>query len=1269
MAQPVWKTPAGSLGVIPETKFYRNTVVAADPDGGAVTYSVIAGTLPDGIQFANDTGTVSGTPAVVDANITSKFTVRATTVTLPRRIADRTFTLTITGDNTPTWTTPPGSLGTFYSGDEVDLQFAWDDNDPNDVVVVRLASGQLPGGLTLSASGLLTGYIQPAADLGFGAPGYGNTGQDLYPYDFTARTVNKNYEFTLEVTDGVNSDLRTFYMFVYTRQSLTADTTVITADNTYVTADETNVMSPFIANADPSNLGLYRSDNYFAYQFLGENYSGDSIIYAISVNQGYGLPPGLELDSATGWYYGYIPDQGATEVEYSFNIVVYLSQFQGTPITCTRTAYGTNLITCNSTAQINVGQPIVFTGTAFGGITVSPLQVYYVNSVVGKTKFTVTTVLGSSTNVSLTNAVGSMQANLIAASQPYPFSLTVTGVVDNQVTWITATDLGVIDNGSTSILKVEAVNIGGRTLRYRLKSGAYNSLPQGLQLLPTGEISGRVSFDGFSIDLGTTTFDETFAVNRNLTTLGTTFDSTFRFTVNAYAPESLVPLYNVRSIIVENGGSGYSSLTPPTITFSTPTGASAVVAQVGNIVISGGTIVSVTVIEPGYGYTTAPTITVTDLHGGAGAVLTPIMQLSGVNDAVSVYKEFRVRVYHRWNKPYQNLLMRAMPPLNDRQVIFDFLHDESIFVPEWIYRSDDPFFGIAKNVTFVHTYGLLPETLDLYVESLYLNHYWKNLVLGSIKTARALDANGNVLYEVVYSDIIDNLVNNQGISVGKIVNLAYPIADPTDPTVDITQVYPNSLVDMRNQVIDVVGQIDGCGKVPLPLWMTSEQTDGHILGYIPAWVIAYTVPGRSNQIAYYIQTKWEGHLNEIDFTVDRYILDAELSKNWDPATQQWVPSPGNITTFDIYGYNQPLNFLQNVSIATELAFVDINNRTLEYINSLGGLDGVISNINNNTLIFVKQEGYEPPLPGNYPAWNQALAYPDGAIVTNGDLYYSALHDVPAGTDITDLYYWYPGIDTNAAWQNYLYPYDMVNYSQPPETYDESITVPGGDSIECYETYATTNIIRCDSTSTLWPEQEIVFTSDVIGGIVQDQVYYVLDIIGFTEFRITETKGSSTPVTLTSATATGFMTGVAANERMAIYQINLDPATKIVTLELMVQTDPWDWVQITRGVTYNGSRLYYPPTPAQGFTQVNWAALVPDIASETIFDQGSMQFIDPVDMYDPGERYDKYLVFPKHNILGNPPDPVNPHLVTWINNQPHFVRWVNNVGYVVQWANV
>jgi hypothetical protein len=48
--------------------------------------------------------------------------------------------------------------------------------------------------------------------------------------------------------------------------------------------------------------------------------------------------------------------------------------------------------------------------------------------------------------------------------------------------------------------------------------------------------------------------------------------------------------------------------------------------------------------------------------------------------------------------------------------------------------------------------------------------------------------------------------------------------------------------------------------------------------------------------------------------------------------------------------------------------------------------------------------------------------------------------------------------------------------------------------------------------------------------------------------------------------------------------------------------------------------------------VNWLPVPAGQVQETTFDEGSMAFEEPVDMYDPTDRYDKYLVFPKSNIL-------------------------------------
>jgi hypothetical protein len=236
-----------------------------------------------------------------------------------------------------------------------------------------------------------------------------------------------------------------------------------------------------------------------------------------------------------------------------------------------------------------------------------------------------------------------------------------------------------------------------------------------------------------------------------------------------------------------------------------------------------------------------------------------------------------------------------MPPQNDRDLVNSLLQNSTIIPPTLLYRDDDPNFGRATQVVYDHAFGLTAATYADYVSSLYENHYWKNLVLGSIETAQATDDAGNVIYEVVYSRIIDNLVNDRGESVRKEVVLPYPI-NANDST-EIDTVFPNSLINMRNQVIDTVGQVSNL----LPRWMLSPQADGRVLGFTPAWVIAYVTPGNSGQIAYNIRTQFGTQLNLVDFEVDRYELDRALTKYWDPDTEHWIPTPPSYTTFDQTG--------------------------------------------------------------------------------------------------------------------------------------------------------------------------------------------------------------------------------------------------------------------------------------------------------------------------------------------------------------------------------
>ena len=734
---PTWVTPAGTLGTIPEGVFYSVSLEATSDS--TVRYRVIAGRLPPGVQI-NETGvlagnpssgTVQGVPADITNDTTSQFVVRAYTQrviagqTVIDTLADRTFSLTIVGQSSVVWTTPPGTIGTYVDGVQVaDLQVQYTDTDIFAVNVVSLIAGELPPGMSISPEGVISGYITPNTALSPPA-GYDLTPYDQYSFDFPQKSTDTTYQFTLKVDNGTTSDVREFNIVVYARALLTADNTTVTADNTFLTADLSPTAPPIIITPTGS-IGTTRSDNFYAFEFIGLNFSGTAFEFIALT----ALPPGLALDSETGWLSGYIPFGGVLSAEYPFELIV---------------------------REVN-----------------SPGN----------------------------------------RSEPYAFSLTIAGPVDSDVVWITPDDtverandpsnLGLIDNGATSTFYVKAVNVSGIPLQYRLVSGSNSRLPQGLQLLSSGNIAGRVSFDTFTVDGGTTTFD----VGLNTVDQPTTFDLVAVFTVTAFS----------------------------------------------------------------------------------------------TNGLVNVSKTFSITVVRRYEEPYDNLYIQAMPPQDDRDVLAGLLQDPTIFPPALIYRQDDPNFGVARRAIYNHAYGLRAATLDSYVASLNLNHYWKNLLLGQIQTARALDDAGNIIYEVVYSQVVDNLVNNDGLSVDKQVVLPFPIDANTPQQID--SVYPNSLDNMRDQVIDTVGQISNV----LPRWMLSTQTNGRVLGFTPAWVIAYTNPGQSGQIAYNIQTQFASHLNMIDFKADRYELDNFLTKNWDRAGQHWgyydiaqTPYPPSLTTFDFIG--------------------------------------------------------------------------------------------------------------------------------------------------------------------------------------------------------------------------------------------------------------------------------------------------------------------------------------------------------------------------------
>jgi hypothetical protein len=130
--------------------------------------------------------------------------------------------------------------------------------------------------------------------------------------------------------------------------------------------------------------------------------------------------------------------------------------------------------------------------------------------------------------------------------------------------------------------------------------------------------------------------------------------------------------------------------------------------------------------------------------------------------------------------------------------------------------------------------------------------------------------------------------------------------------------------------------------------MTSTQANGSVLGFQPAWVIAYAKPGRGEQLAYYIGQDFIDTLNTIDFEVDRYELDNLLTRNWDREEQYWgPPHPAEATTFD-RGVTTTFSRWVNDNNAV-VSWVNDNSEVVDWSNTYNGQPTIFD---GNSLQFI-----------------------------------------------------------------------------------------------------------------------------------------------------------------------------------------------------------------------------------------------------------------------------------------------------------------------------
>lgn len=823
MAQPVWNTPAGSVGtfasLLPlEYTFSASAVLPAV----SITYTLLSGSIPSGLTFT-DEGILIGTPSLVTSDTVYTFAIRATDNF--NNIKDRTFSITVSGSAIPSFTTSEGSLLSTQDSIWIEIPIGYDNPDINNPVTIGIKEGLLPPGLEINPAGIIRGYADPPiasitlSSITTAATATSSATNQITCLSTTNFLIGRPIVFTGTTIGGITAGVTYYVKTIVNSTTFTISSTI--NGTTALLTDDVGFMD---VTLPATSIGQPTIRTYNFTLKLESPLGGDIAAYSITViNQntptsqgGPGFPPNtrkpvilntqplyfdVNRDTVYNGYY-IVPDPLSNELTIPPSRPAFIGTTQSDNYFAFK-IIGKDFDN-NKLIYSFSGLPLGLNGdTETGWITGTP-------------------ILGTQgINRYQFEVLVYKEINPTIVSQNFNFSFTVSNDINGTIVWITPDDLGTIFNGTVSTLSVEAE--ADVALNYRLISG---TLPPNLTILENGEITGYVANQS----------TEEFLIAGDTTE--------FTFTIQAYSP------------------------------------------------------------------------------------IYPIIESD---------KTFTVTVLQEFSQPTDVLYIKATPSIADRIYIDSLLDNNNIIPTQYLYRPTDQYFGKATNVVYEHAYGIYASDITEYLNAVTRNHYWRNITLGELKTAVAKNENGEIIYEVVYSEVIDNLVNPQGVSISssifwpRFINLnqgpwytsitdiytsfvfastdgqeleaentfllltedsQYLETEEGQPTfyTSLTPgfartLYPNSLYNMRNRVGEVLGQ--EFDSRLLPLWMTSQQANGSTLGYTQAWVICYTLPGFAETIKNNINTLWvdelgrQKRLNRINFQIDRFSVNKSITYNYD----------------------------------------------------------------------------------------------------------------------------------------------------------------------------------------------------------------------------------------------------------------------------------------------------------------------------------------------------------------------------------------------------
>ena len=262
------------------------------------------------------------------------------------------------------------------------------------------------------------------------------------------------------------------------------------------------------------------------------------------------------------------------------------------------------------------------------------------------------------------------------------------------------------------------------------------------------------------------------------------------------------------------------------------------------------------------------TLVGTVAHDSSGTYSFTVMA-TDVYELSAITREFTVQLTQTSNKEYTQVYFRPFFSKEKRAMYSEFINNTFTFDPKLLYRYYDPNFGVQSNIRLFLDFGIERIDLSRYTVALRENYYRKRFYFGEVKKALAKNTAGELLYEVVYVDIVDDMVNNDNKSIARVIYNRNDI------------LYPGSIDNMRTQLQLIPLEDNSYISINedlSPRYMNTLQPGTYDYpGYMRVVPICYAQPGQGDRIISRI--KLSGFdFKLLDFEVDRIVVQKGMDQ-------------------------------------------------------------------------------------------------------------------------------------------------------------------------------------------------------------------------------------------------------------------------------------------------------------------------------------------------------------------------------------------------------